>query len=381
VDVTTKIEIAGVGLTKSAEKWELGLLDIAIRAAGKALEDAGTGTPDAVVVANALGSALGDQQNLAVHLASGLGCDLVETYSVSCDEASGGAALRLASALIRSGMHERVLVVGAEKTSDALPDMLESVRAAGLDAAREAAFGFSPTIAGALGMQHYMTQYGLTREDFFHIARTAHQHGAVNKNAIFRWTLELDQYLKSPVVAIPLSVCDTAPPCDGAAAAILKRGTATSSGVCILGSANIALERGIVHPIVELSLPAATRSAHDALREAGCTREEMSLLELHDSNAFLAALSIEAVGIAAPGKALSMAASDVFLKDGEVPLWTFGGHKSRGLAPGASGLYQFVEAVSGLRGDAGDNQVSGASKALVQCLGSFGAQAVTHILG
>jgi acetyl-CoA acetyltransferase len=51
------------------------------------------------------------------------------------------------------------------------------------------------------------------------------------------------------------------------------------------------------------------------------------------------------------------------------------------MAPGASGVYQLVEAVSGLRGDAGDNQVPGATKALVQCLGSFGAQAVTHILG
>jgi acetyl-CoA C-acetyltransferase len=381
VDVTMKIEIAGVGLTKSAEKWELGLLDVAIQAAGKALEDGGKPTPDAVVVANALGGALGDQQNLAVHVASGLGCEQVETYSVSCDEASGGAAVRLASALIRSGMHDCVLVVGAEKTSDALPDMLESVRSAGLDAAREAAFGFSPTISGALGMQQYMSRYGVGKEDFFHIARVAHQHGAVNRNAIFRWTLDLEQYLKSPVVATPLSVCDTAPPCDGAAAVVLRRGGATTSGICILGSANVAMERGIVKPIVELSLPAATRSATEALQEAGCSREEMSLLELHDSNAFLAALSIEAVGMARPGNALAMAASGAFLKDGATPLWTYGGHKSRGMAPGASGVYQLVEAVSGLRGDAGDNQVPGATKALVQCLGSFGAQAVTHILG
>jgi len=379
--VTTAIEIIGVGLTKSAEKWEMGLLDIAIRAAGKALEDAQNASPDAVVVANAFGGALGDQQNLALHLASGLGCCPVETYCVACDEASGGAAVRLASSLISSGMHETVLVVGAEKTSDALPDMLETVRASGLDAGREASFGFSPTIAGALGMQQYLNVYGLDKSLFFHIAKVAHEHGATNRNAIFRWPLDEAQYLKSPIVATPLSVCDTAPPCDGAAAVILRKSKNGSGHIRILGGANVSRKRGIVHPITELTLPAATESAAMALKEAGCDVADMSLLELHDSNAFLAALSIEAVGLAKPGEALHRAADGDFFKDGKAPLWTFGGHKSRGLAPGASGLYQLVEAVINLRGDAQRNQVPSATKALVQCLGSFGAQAVTHILG
>ena len=379
--MTGKIEIIGAGLTKSAEKWELGLLDIAIRASGKAIEDAKIECPDAVVVANALGGALGDQQNLALHVASGLGFYKVETYTVCSDEASGGVAVRLACSLIESGMHETVLVVGAEKTSDALPDMLETVRAAGLDAAREAAFGFSPTIAGALGMQHYLSTYKLKKDDFFHIAKVAHQHGATNRNAIFRWTLEAEQYLKSPIVATPLSVCDTAPPCDGAAAVVLKKGRSTSSAIRILGGANISEKSGIVYPITRLKLTSAADSAAMALKQSGCTVDDMSLLELHDTNAFIAALSIEAVGLANAGEALHRAADGVFFLKSEMPLWTFGGHKSRGLAPGASGLYQIVEAVMNLRGDAENNQVPNASKALVQCLGSFGAQAVTHVLG
>jgi acetyl-CoA C-acetyltransferase len=61
-------------------------------------------------------------------------------------------------------------------------------------------------------------------------------------------------------------------------------------------------------------------------------------------------------------------------------MWTFGGNKARGHAPGASGVYQVVESVLQLRGTAGENQVDGAELALVQCLGSFGATAVTHVL-
>ena len=379
--MTSKLEIIGVGMTKAAEKWEQGLIDIAIHAAGKALEDATIECPDAVVVANALGGALGDQQNLGLHLASGLGCHKVETYSVSCDEASGGAAVRLASAMINSGMHNTILVVGAEKTSDALPDMLETVRSASLDTAREASFGFSPTIAGALGMQHYLTTHGLEKKRFFHIAKVAHQHGASNRNAIFRWTLEEEQYLKSSIVATPLSVCDTAPPCDGAAAVVLRKAPSNSSNIQILGGANVSEKRGIVYPITGLALTAAKESTTQALAASGCQLCDMSFLELHDANAFLAVLSIEAAGLAQKGDALLRAEAGDFFLNGKSPLWTFGGHKSRGLAPGASGLYQIVEAVLNLRGDAQSNQVANANKALVQCLGSFGAQAVTHVLG
>lgn len=379
--MTDKIEIVGIGCTKAAEKWELGLLEIAIKAAGSALDDSQCAQPSAVIVANAFGGALGDQQNLALHVASGLGLDGVETYDITCDEASGGAAVRLGTSLIHSGLHEQVLVIGAEKTSDALPDMLESVRSAGLDAAKEAGFGFSPTIAGALGIQNYLDRYGLCKEMFFHIANVAHQHGTTNKKAIFRWSLDMAQYMKSPMVATPLSVCDNAPPCDGAAAIVMQKASPNSNGVCILGSSHVTAEKGIVFPIEKLGIPAAKQSAMDALQRAGCTLKDLSLFELHDSNAFLAVLSIEAVGLAAPGEALHGAKEGNFFLEGITPLWTFGGHKSRGHAPGAGGVYQIVEAALGLRGQAGANQVPGAKTALVQCLGSFGAQAVTHVLG
>jgi acetyl-CoA C-acetyltransferase len=94
----------------------------------------------------------------------------------------------------------------------------------------------------------------------------------------------------------------------------------------------------------------------------------------------MAALSLEAVGLAEPGQALSLAVEGALAIDGAHPAWTFGGHKSRGHAIGAAGLYQVVEAALQLRDQAGDNQVRGATTALVQCLGSFGATAVTHVL-
>ena len=57
-----------------------------------------------------------------------------------------------------------------------------------------------------------------------------------------------------------------------------------------------------------------------------------------------------------------------------------GGLKARGFPLGAAGVYQAVDAVTQLRGQAGENQVQGARVALVQSLGGPASTAVTHIL-
>jgi len=380
-EARARIEIIGVGRTRAEEKWNWGLVDLAVKAAGCALDESRGAVPTAIVAANALGGALGDQQNLGAFVSSRLGLDSVEAHTVSTDEASGGSALRLAAALIEAGLHDTVLAVGAEKTSDTLPDELEAVRATGLDAVREAGFGFGPLVASALGMRRYLDVHGVPRELFYHLAETAHRHAASNPLAFFPWALSEEQYLRSPIVAAPLTVCDNAPLCDGAAAVLLRRAGAGSTGLALRGSSAISGPTGIATAIDSLELPASRRSAADALAMAGVKLDEISVFDLHDSSAFLAALSIESIGLAAPGCALRAAAEGAFHLDGRSPMWTFGGLKARGNAPGAGGLYQVAEAVLQLRGTAKKNQVPGARVALVQCLGSLGATAVTHVLG
>jgi acetyl-CoA C-acetyltransferase len=376
-----KIEIVGVGRTRAEEKWNWGLVDLAVKAAGCALDEAGGAPPTAVVAANALGAALGDQRNLGAFVSSRLGLKDVEAHTVCTDEASGGSALRLAAALIEAGLHDAVLAVGAEKTSDTLPDELEMVRATGLDAVREAGFGFGPIVASALGMRRYLDVHAVPRELFYHLAETAHRHAATNPLAFFPWALPEEQYLRSPIVAAPLTVCDNAPLCDGAAAVVLRRAAPGSTGLRLLGSAAISGTTGIAGTIDSLTLFASQRSAADALAAAGVGLADVNVFDLHDSSAFLAALSIESIGLAAPGTALHAAAEGTFHLDGRAPMWTFGGLKARGNAPGAAGLYQVAEAALQLRGAAKKNQVQGARLALVQCLGSLGATAVTHVLG
>ena len=58
-----------------------------------------------------------------------------------------------------------------------------------------------------------------------------------------------------------------------------------------------------------------------------------------------------------------------------------GGLKSRGHPVGATGVYQIVETVLQLTGEAGANQVPGARIGMAQNIGGSGATILTHILG
>jgi acetyl-CoA C-acetyltransferase len=57
-----------------------------------------------------------------------------------------------------------------------------------------------------------------------------------------------------------------------------------------------------------------------------------------------------------------------------------GGMKARGFAGGAAGVYQAVDAVTQLRGQAEANQIPDVKTALIQSLGGPASTAVSHIL-
>ncbi|MEI7468999.1 MAG: thiolase domain-containing protein, partial [Chloroflexota bacterium] len=94
----------------------------------------------------------------------------------------------------------------------------------------------------------------------------------------------------------------------------------------------------------------------------------------------MSALSLEAAGFAARGKGVELALNGEIRLGGRIPITTMGGMKARGNPAGASGLYQIVEAVEQLRGEAGANQVANARLAMTQNIGGSGATVVTSIL-
>ena len=128
-------------------------------------------------------------------------------------------------------------------------------------------------------------------------------------------------------------------------------------------------------------LQAAQTSSFKALQQAGVSRDEIDFFELHDAFTIMSALSLEACGFAGRGEGWRWAQDDLIGIHGKLPISTMGGLKSRGHPVGATGVYQVVEAVQQLTGDAGVNQVPNAQIGMTQNIGGSGATIVTHVLG
>ena len=94
----------------------------------------------------------------------------------------------------------------------------------------------------------------------------------------------------------------------------------------------------------------------------------------------MSALSLEACGFAERGQSPRLGLEGQILPTGRLPIATRGGLKARGHPVGATGIYQIVEVVQQLRGDAGATQVEGARIGMAQNIGGSGATIITHIL-
>ena len=128
-----------------------------------------------------------------------------------------------------------------------------------------------------------------------------------------------------------------------------------------------------------LAFEAAGAAINRACRQAGILPGDVDILELDDAFSIYPVLSVEAAGYAPRGKGSKLAERRRISK-GTPALASMGGMKARGNPLAAAGVYQAVETVLQLRGEAGECQVKGARKALIECLGGAAATAAAHVL-
>lgn len=382
---TPDVVIAGIAQTPVGEHWDRGLRNLGVQVIRDAIRDSGGLRPQALFVGNMLAPNLSHQSHLAALLADYAELGGIEAVTTEAAGASGGAALRQGYLAIKSGMADVALVVGVEKSTEMIGGYVEEALASAQDSDYEAVQGLTATAQAAMLMQRYMHESAMTSDGLAGFAITAHANGVHNPNAMFRSAVTAEAYHKAPVASEPLSQLDIAPLADGAAAVVLVRSDLLPAKgqrrrVSIAGSA-AAADRLALHDRKDaLSFEACKVSAEHALAKAGMQREQLGLVEYHDSFSIYAALQLEAMGFAPRGEGWKLAADGKISAKGAIPCATMGGLKARGFPGGATGVYQAVEAVLQLRGEAGENQVTAASAALIQSVGGPGSTAVSHIL-
>lgn len=381
-----EIAIIGIGQTPVTENWDQSIREIAGEAVFSALADAGVQRVDGLFIGNMLSGMLSKQEHLGALTADWVGLQGIEAFKVEAACGSGASALRMAIMAVASGELDSALAVGVEKMTETKGAETTAALATAADADYEIIHGLSFVAINALVMQRYLYEYNWKHTDFAPFSINAHANAVHNPNARLRESISEKDYHKARMIAAPINLLDASPIGDGAAAVVIvpadwaRRMLPDRPLITIVGSAS-ATDHIAVHDRREPTwLSAAEKSAKTAYSQACVTPHDIELFELHDAFSIMAALSLEACGFAERGQGPRLGLDGEIGIKGRIPVATRGGLKARGHPVGATGMYQVVEVVQQLRGEAGETQVDGARLGMAQNIGGSGATIITHIL-
>lgn len=380
-----EVAILGLGQTPIAEHWEKSLRVLAGEAVFAALADAGRERVDGLFIGNMLSGPLNRQENLGALISDWVGLRGVEAVKIEAACGSGGAALRAGLLAVGSGAMESALVVGVEKMTETVGSQTMAALATAADADWEAAMGLSFVAINALVMRRYLHEYGWQHNDFAPFSINAHANAMHNPNARLHDAITAKDYHRARMVADPINLLDASPIGDGAAALLLvPADQVTANGrpvISIAGSASATDSLAVHDRRDPLWLAAGYASARRAYAQASVEPRDIQVFELHDAFSIMAALSLEACGFAERGQGPRLGLDDAIGPAGRLPIATGGGLKARGHPVGATGVYQVLEVVQQLRGEAGGAQVPNQPRVgMAQNIGGSGATILTHIL-
>ena len=300
--------------------------------------------------------------------------------------ATGSAAIHQGLKSIKSKQARIVLVVGVEHmTSLSGPEIGEVLLKASYqkeDGAIEGGFaGVFARIA-----QQYFQKHGDQSEALAAIAAKNHSNGVANPWAQLRKDLGIEFCRqvseKNPFVVPPLKRTDCSLVSDGAAAVVL----CDIETALVQPKAAIFLAAEQVNDFLPMSKRDITRfegcglAWARALKHAGITLDDLSLVETHDCFTIAELLEYEAMGLTAPGQGAIAAVEGWTAKDGRLPVNPSGGLKSKGHPIGATGVSMHVMAALQLSNQADDMQIRDAKLAGIFNMGGAAVANYVSIL-
>jgi acetyl-CoA acetyltransferase/uncharacterized OB-fold protein len=369
-----KVAITGIGMTPPGRRLMVDPLALTVRATRAAVEDAGLSLDDIDGLSTYPGPTTvgGFSEGGVTALTEALG--LRPTWINGGPELPGpggsvvAAMLAVAAGLCRhvlcfrtvwQATHTELLRTGrlAAPTGRIPPPMDLTAPYGALSAAN----GLGITAS------HYLHRYGATRRTFGEIAVATRTHAARNPDALYRTPITMDDYLAARPVSTPFGLLDCDVPCDAAIAVIVSAADAAADLrqprvlVNAVGSQiteRLSWDQSTLTHEPQVLGPAAHLWTRTELRPA-----DVDLALLYDGFTFNALSWLEALGFCGLGEAKDfLDGGKRIALDGELPLNTHGGQLSHGRTHGYGFLH---EAVTQLRGAAGDRQVAGAEVAVV----------------
>jgi acetyl-CoA acetyltransferase/uncharacterized OB-fold protein len=231
-------------------------------------------------------------------------------------------------------------------------------------------FPFGATSAAhtlAMNAQRHFLRYGTTKETLGWIALNQRANAELNPSAVYRNPMTMDDYLGARPITTPFGLYDCDVPCDGAIAVIVSAVDAARDlakpPVLVEAVGTQIIERIDWDQSTLTHEPQVLGQAAHVWTRTSLRPADVDVAELYDGFTMNCLSWIEALGFCGIGEAKQfLDGGKNIARDGLLPLNTHGGQLSHGRTHGMGLLH---EAVSQLRGEAGDRQVAGARVGVV----------------
>ncbi|ELZ91548.1 acetyl-CoA C-acyltransferase [Haloferax mucosum ATCC BAA-1512] len=378
-----RVAIIGASMTQFGQR-DAWIRELLAEAGQAALADAEV-SPDEIehlYVSNMASGEFEGQTGVPNALAHDLAAMPAYTARIDQTSSSGGAGVYAAWQSVASGASDMTMLVGGEKMTHRSTAEATDVIAS-LTHPVEYKHGVTlPSFAG-LTARLYLDTYDAPRESLGRVAVKNHKNGLDNPHAQFRKEVDLETVLDSPIVADPLRLYDFCPITDGSAALVFCPESVareyTDEYVVVSGIGG-ATDTHVVHERADpTTMGGVVNSSEIAYEMADLEPDDIDVAELHDMFTILEFLQSEDLGFFEKGEGWKAVEEGVTDRDGELPINTSGGLKSKGHPLGASGVAQVYEIYKQLIGDAGDRQVD-ADVGLACNVGGFGNCVTTTIM-
>ena len=379
----TDVAVIGASMTTFGQR-EAWIRELLAEAGAACLEDADVAPHelDHLYVANMASGEFEGQTGVSNALVQDLAATPAYTQRVDQTSASGGAGIYAAWQSVASGASNMTLLVGGEKMSHRTTGESTDVIAS-LTHPVEYKHGVTlPSFAG-LTARHYLERFDAPRESLAEVAVKNHKNGALNPHAQFQKEIDVETAMESPMVADPLRLYDFCPITDGASALLFcpaDRAAEYADEYAVVSGVAGATDTHVVHDRADpATMGAVADSGTEAYEMADLNPDDIDVAELHDMFTILEFLQMEALGFAPEGEAWEVVEAGRTELDGELPVNTSGGLKSKGHPLGATGVAQGYEIYKQVVGEAGERGVD-ADVGLACNVGGFGNCVTTTIL-
>ena len=294
-------------------------------------------------------------------------------------------ALNMAAAAIQAGMADTIVVAMADSLRSFMTrEQAMVVQSSSGHPHYEQPYG--PTVPAyyALIARAHMAQYGSTEAQFAEAAVSCRAWASQHPKAQMGDPITVDDVMNSRGIADPLKVLDCSLVSDGGAAVVITRKAHGMDGphkpITLLGyGEGHAYEH--ISQAKDLTTSAAMQSGKAAYAAAGLTPDDIDLLQLYDCFTPALLIQLEDLGFCAKGEGGDWLASGIGRPGGSKPLNTHGGMLSY-CHPGNPGaMFGLTEAITQMRGAAGERQLANIETALCHAQGGIMSSHATLILG